>query len=36
VDGGLRSPTDADLAAGCDRVLVVAPVGGFPGSRASW
>ncbi len=36
VDGGLRSPTDADLAAGCDRVLVVAPVGGFPGSRAVW
>jgi NTE family protein len=32
MDGGLRSPTNADLAAGCDRVLVVAPMGGFPGS----
>ena len=26
VDGGVRSPTNADLAAGCDRVVVVAPV----------
>ncbi len=32
MDGGLRSPTNADLAAGCDRVLVVAPTAGFPGS----
>ena len=32
MDGGLRSPTNADLAAGYDRVLVVAPMGGFPGS----
>ncbi|MGY1666584.1 patatin-like phospholipase family protein [Geodermatophilus sp. SYSU D00696] len=32
MDGGLRSLTNADLAAGCDRVLVVAPFGGFPGS----
>ncbi len=28
VDGGLRSPPNADLAAGCDRVLAVAPVAG--------
>ncbi|HKG49019.1 MAG TPA: patatin-like phospholipase family protein [Actinomycetales bacterium] len=26
VDGGVRSPVNADLAAGCDRVVVVAPV----------
>jgi NTE family protein len=26
VDGGVRSPTNADLAAGCGRVIVVAPV----------
>jgi len=32
MDGGMRSPTNADLAAGYDRVLVVAPTGGFPGS----
>jgi NTE family protein len=25
VDGGLRSPANADLAAGCDRVVVLAP-----------
>lgn len=25
LDGGLRSPVNADLAAGCDRVLVLAP-----------
>jgi NTE family protein len=25
IDGGIRSPTNADLAAGCDRVLVVTP-----------
>ncbi|MGR7023146.1 patatin-like phospholipase family protein [Geodermatophilus sp. URMC 62] len=31
MDGGLRTPTNADLAAGCDRVLVVAPVGGVGG-----
>jgi NTE family protein len=29
MDGGMRSATNADLAAGCDRVLVVAPVEGF-------
>lgn len=28
VDGGMRSATNADLAAGCDRVLVLAPVDG--------
>lgn len=26
IDGGVRSPTNADLAADCDRVVVVAPV----------
>jgi NTE family protein len=26
VDGGLRSPTNADLAAGCDQVVVLAPI----------
>jgi len=26
VDGGVRSPVNADLAAGCDRVVVIAPV----------
>jgi NTE family protein len=26
VDGGVRSPVNADLAAGCERVVVVAPV----------
>ena len=26
IDGGVRSPTNADLAAGCDRVVVLAPV----------
>jgi NTE family protein len=26
IDGGVRSPVNADLAAGCDRVVVVAPV----------
>lgn len=26
LDGGVRSPVNADLAAGCDRVVVVAPV----------
>jgi NTE family protein len=26
VDGGVRSPTNADLARGCDAVLVIAPV----------
>jgi NTE family protein len=26
MDGGVRSPVNADLAAGCDRVVVVAPV----------
>lgn len=27
-DGGVRSGTSADLAAGCDAVLIVAPIGG--------
>jgi NTE family protein len=31
MDGGLRSVTNADLAEGCDRVLVVAPFAGVPG-----
>jgi len=26
VDGGVRSPVNADLAAGCDRVVILAPV----------
>jgi NTE family protein len=26
VDGGVRSPANADLAAGCDRVVVLAPI----------
>jgi NTE family protein len=25
IDGGVRSPTNADLAAGCDRVLIITP-----------
>ncbi|MCO1654685.1 patatin-like phospholipase family protein [Pseudonocardia humida] len=32
MDGGMRSPTNADLATGHRRVLVVAPVPGMPGS----
>lgn len=32
MDGGLRSVTNADLAAGCAKVLVVAPMRGFPDS----
>ncbi len=32
MDGGLRSITNADLARGHDRVLVVTPFGGFPNS----
>ncbi|RBY85855.1 patatin-like phospholipase family protein [Blastococcus sp. TF02A-26] len=32
MDGGMRSATNADLAVGCDRVLVVAPVEGFADS----
>jgi NTE family protein len=32
IDGGMRSITNADLAAGCDKVLVVAPFPGMPGS----
>jgi NTE family protein len=32
MDGGMRSPTNADLATGCAKVLVVAPAGGFPDS----
>jgi len=26
MDGGIRSPTNADLATGCDRVVVIAPI----------
>jgi NTE family protein len=32
MDGGMRSIANADLAAGCERVLVVAPFAGTPGS----
>jgi NTE family protein len=32
MDGGMHSITNAGLAAGCDRVLVVAPFAGTPGS----
>jgi NTE family protein len=32
IDGGMRSITNADLAAGCDKVLIVAPFPGTPGS----
>ncbi|NEM07116.1 patatin-like phospholipase family protein [Geodermatophilus normandii] len=32
MDGGMRSATNADLAAGCDTVLVVAPMAGIVGS----
>jgi NTE family protein len=32
VDGGVRSGTNADLAAGYDKVLIVAPLGHEPGS----
>jgi NTE family protein len=32
MDGGLRTATNADLAAGYDRVLVVAPMAGMAGS----
>ncbi|PWW25032.1 NTE family protein [Geodermatophilus normandii] len=32
MDGGMRSVTNADLAAGCDTVLVVAPMAGTAGS----
>ena len=32
VDGGVRSPVNADLAAGCDRVVILAPISsGFGG-----
>jgi NTE family protein len=33
IDGGMRTPTNADLAAGCDRVVVLAPIT-FAASRA--
>lgn len=26
IDGGIRSPANADLAAGCDRIVVLAPI----------
>jgi NTE family protein len=32
IDGGMRSVTNADLAAGCEKVLIVAPFPGAPGS----
>jgi NTE family protein len=32
MDGGMRSVTNADLATGCDNVLIVAPMRGFPDS----
>lgn len=32
MDGGMRSVTNADVVQGCDKVLVVAPMGGFPNS----
>lgn len=28
IDGGMRSATNADLAAGCDRIVVLAPIAG--------
>lgn len=31
MDGGMRSVTNADLAAGCEKVLVVTPTRGMPG-----
>jgi NTE family protein len=31
IDGGMRSPVNADLAAGCDRIVVLAPVTGGGG-----
>jgi NTE family protein len=34
IDGGVRSGTNADLAAGCDRVLVIAP--SLAGSPQPW
>jgi NTE family protein len=32
VDGGVRSGSNADLAQGCDRVLIIAPLGHIEGS----
>ena len=32
MDGGMRSITNADLATGCDKVLIVTPSAGFPNS----
>jgi NTE family protein len=32
MDGGMRSVTNADLATGVEKVLVVSPTGGFPNS----
>jgi NTE family protein len=34
IDGGVRSVTNADLAAGCDRVLVITPA--LPDAPAPW
>lgn len=31
MDGGMRSVTNADLAAGCEKVLIVTPTRGMPG-----
>src|SRR5262245_45710184 len=34
MDGGLRSATNADLAQGCDSVIILAPTAGRPGQSA--
>lgn len=34
IDGGIRSATNADLAAGHERVVVIAPTGGMPATSA--
>lgn len=34
IDGGMRSGTNADLAAGCDQVLIIKP--GLPGTPSPW
>jgi NTE family protein len=35
VDGGIRSAANADLAAGCDRVIIIAPLASGYGAMAS-
>jgi NTE family protein len=32
MDGGMRSVTNADIATGCEKVLIVTPTAGFPNS----